>query len=550
MSFRNLCLYYHSLKRLRLSQIFYRLYYKVRRLHVIPLPEHAVATAQVGWAGPCYLEQRYFDDDRVCLLGEEGAIAQAGDWNSPSKSKLWLYNLHYFDDLNANNSESRVMSHRRLIRRWIAENPPAIGNGWEPYPISLRLVNWVKWCWRERVNDDLIVRSIAQQADALVKQLEYHILGNHLFANAKALVFAGLFLTGKEAKNYLKKGLRILRREVREQFLSDGGHFELSPMYHAIMVWDLLDLINCAQSSGDPELTAEVASWRTLATRALSWLQVMTHPDGEISFFNDSAMGIAATPAQIFAYARQLGIALPEKTSQAHALLQASGYSRVTLSDQTVLIDHAAVGADYLPGHAHADSLSFEWSVEKQRVLVNSGTSLYGVSEERLRQRGTEAHNTVVVDGEDSSEVWSGFRVARRARTKLVNVSARAGGVTLVMAHDGYTRLPGQVIHERTLCVSEKELQVTDCLRGCFQEAAALYHFHPDVSAERRDERHIEITLPSGTQVLMSADSPIEKGDSTWHPRFGSSVPNVSMKVAFTAHELRVTFSLLPRSRA
>ena len=70
----------------------------------------------------------------------------------------------------------------------------------------------------------------------------------------------------------------------------------------------------------------------------------------------------------------------------------------------------------------HADNLSFEWSLGEQRVLVNSGTSLYGVSSERHRQRKTKSHNTVEIDGFDSSEIWSGFRVARRASSSLESV--------------------------------------------------------------------------------------------------------------------------------
>ncbi|MEN9780004.1 MAG: hypothetical protein RL014_1152 [Pseudomonadota bacterium] len=91
-----------------------------------------------------------------------------------------------------------------------------------------------------------------------------------------------------------------------------------------------------------------------------------------------------------------------------------SGYVRLDNGPAVALLDVAPVGPDYLPGHAHADTLSFELSVGAQRVLVNSGTSCYGSSAERLRQRGTAAHNTVVVNGQDSSEVWGGFRVARR----------------------------------------------------------------------------------------------------------------------------------------
>ena len=69
------------------------------------------------------------------------------------------------------------------------------------------------------------------------------------------------------------------------------------------------------------------------------------------------------------------------------------------MQDAVAIGDIGNVGPDYIPGHAHADTLSFEMSVFDMRFIVNSGTSVYGLGAERLRQRGTAAHSTVVIDG-------------------------------------------------------------------------------------------------------------------------------------------------------
>ena len=124
-------------------------------------------------------------------------------------------------------------------------------------------------------------------------------------------------------------------------------------------------------------------------------------------------------------------------------------YLRVADRDMVALLDVGEVGPDYLPGHAHADTLSFEMSVFGQRVVVNSGTSCYGLGAERSRQRGTSAHSTVEVNGMDSSEVWGGFRVGRRARPFDVVVEETGRGVEVACSHDGYRRLPGQPVHRR-----------------------------------------------------------------------------------------------------
>ena len=65
----------------------------------------------------------------------------------------------------------------------------------------------------------------------------------------------------------------------------------------------------------------------------------------------------------------------------------------VGMPQLTAILDVAEVGPSYQPGHAHADTLSFELSLYGQRVLVNSGTSQYGNDAERYRQRSTGAHD-------------------------------------------------------------------------------------------------------------------------------------------------------------
>ncbi|SVD87108.1 uncharacterized protein METZ01_LOCUS439962, partial [marine metagenome] len=79
------------------------------------------------------------------FLNLVGDITKKEDWNLSNKDKLWLYNLHYFDDLNALGFNKRFTLHQNMIQHWIDENPPGYGVGWEAYPSSLRIVNWIKW---------------------------------------------------------------------------------------------------------------------------------------------------------------------------------------------------------------------------------------------------------------------------------------------------------------------------------------------------------------------------------------------------------------------
>lgn len=543
---------FHTVRHLRMEQIAYRLYYRLAKPLVVRQAMAPVAgVAQRPWLRPwaaplvmprCHLARGSFE-----FLGQRGQVRAASDWHAESQGKLWLYNLHYLDDLNAVDADSRADQQGWLIQRWIDDNPPLLGNGWEPYPLSLRLVNLVKWCARHPQAPAQWLASMARQAQAVAAQEERHILANHLFANGKALVFAGAFFAGDPGARWLKRGLAILDREISEQFLPDGGHFELSPMYHATLLWDICDLVNLAGRSAVPALAERVAIWHGVIDRGLRWLASMCHPDGEISFFNDAAFGIAPPPEAIEAYARSLdctcGADPVGPLSFVH--LVDSGYVVVQLGQGgKALLDVAEVGPAYQPGHAHADTLSFELSLFGQRVLVNSGTSRYGDDAERQRQRSTAAHNTVEIDDENSSEVWAGFRVAQRARPIALRVwqETRQECAELLVrcAHDGYKRLTGAAVHQRQWAFAATGLRVIDSLSGQYRKAVSRFYLHPDVQVSGNQE----LQLSGGQKVRWSVTGgQAQIVPSTWHPEFGASLPNHCIEIMFDGTEVVVQLS-------
>lgn len=516
---------WHTLRWLRPVQFYGRLWFRLHRPRPDLRPAPVLRQLPVrGWTA-CARPASMTGPDTLRLLSVERRLTDAGDWNHADWPRLWLYNAHYFDDLVAEDATVRGPWHRGLIARWIAENPPGQGTGWEPYPTSLRIVNWCQWALAGNTLTASATHSLAVQARWLRRRLEHHLLGNHLWANAKALVFAGTFFDGEEAARWRECGLRLLQRELGEQVLPDGGHFERSPMYHAILTQDVLDLLQLAQRFPALFAAAQVQAWQEAMLRMRRWLQVMTHPDGQIALFNDAAFDIAPALAALEAYAGALGFAGEETPLAALEALPDSGYVRMKLAAAVLLADVAPIGPDYLPGHGHADTLSFELALHGRRVLVNGGTSTYQNDAERLRQRGTAAHNTVVVDGKDSSEVWSAFRVARRARVHDVVCSQAADGLHLSAWHDGYHRLPGRVTHQRAWWLHTDGLQVTDTLQGAFESAEAHYLFAP--GAQLRWE------VEGGQARLEPA---------TWHPRFGESLPTQTLVVRFTDRCCSVRF--------
>lgn len=528
-------------------QVYGRLWFRLYQPRPDVRPAPPLRAIAGSWITPPASQPSLLGPATFRFLNQTHRLIQAADWNRPDWDKLWLYNLHYFDDLNAVDAEARRHWQHLLIARWIAENPPGHGNGWEPYPLSLRIVNWIQWSLAGNILEPVWVHSLAVQARYLARRLERHLLGNHLFANAKALVYAGLFFAGPEAERWLHAGLDILDRQLPEQILPDGGHFERSPMYHAIILKDFLDLLNIDQVYSGQAGISRIGRWRDATLQMLSWLRVMIHPDGCIAFFNDAAFDIASNLAELADYARRLDISVPSATSQGNAgpsfaiLLPDSGYARLQAGPAVLLADVGKIGPDYLPGHAHADTLSFELSLFGQRVIVNSGTSCYGISIERQRQRGTAMHNTVVVDGQDSSEVWGGFRVARRARPLDLRSGEAANGVWVECAHDGYQRLPGRVTHRRRWTLNPTSLRLTDRLDGRYRKASAQLHLHPTIRAGLNSVRQGWLELPNSQYLHWSVEGGSARlAPSTWHPCFGVSEANVCLEISFNGPEVNI----------
>jgi len=518
-----LALYFHTLRHMRPVQIYSRIGPRLRR----PVPDGRPAPplrTQIGtWIPSAEREPRVLGPNRFRFLNRERELTFPAGWNEPAADQLWLYNLHYFEDLTARDAAERGDWHRELVERWPRENPPFVGRGWDPYPLSLRIANWIKWALAGETLSPAVLDNLALATRHLAQRIEYHLLGNHLLANAKALVFAGQFFDGPEAAAWLRTGLNLFEREFEEQILADGGHFELSPMYHSLILEDVLDLHNLSQvyqSAGNER-------WSQLAGRMREWLAAMSFGDGRISLFNDAAFGIAPELAELDAYAERLGLAAAAEPREGITHLAASGYVRLQRGEALAIVDVGEIGPAYIPGHGHADVLGCEFALGSQRIIVNSGTSVYyGNDRQRELERSTAAHNTVEVDGRSSSELWGNFRVARRAHPHNLQVGDESGQLVVDCSHDGYRRLPGNVIHRRRWAMKDTSLTIEDQLEGTNQTAVARFHLHPDVRVTLRSAAEFELRVGQRS-LIFSTDAPECRVERThFHPEFGKSMEN------------------------
>ncbi len=523
------------------EQLLARVWFRLYRPRPNLAPPPPLRPVRGRWVVPPPTEPSLVGPKTFRFHGVEGDLDVVG-WDGPQRTRLWRYHQHYFEDLLADGAAARRPWHEALLRRWVADNPPGRGVGWEPYPTSRRIVHWIAWALGGGELPAEAVASLAVQARWLERRLERHLRANHLWANAVALVFAGAFFLGPEADRWLARGLALLMRELGRQILPDGAHYERSPMYHAQVLRDLLDLENLAGAYPDVGAWAHVrTTWRARLPAMRRFLLGLTHPDGEIAFFNDAAFGVVAPPAQLEAYAERLGLGPAPPLEPGLLHWPEAGYVRLSDAGAVALLDCAPVGPDEQPGHAHADTLSFELSIGQRRFLVNGGTSTYEVGPERLWQRGTAAHSTVIVDGENSSEVWASFRVGRRARPfGFAATPLDRGGWRVVCAHDGYRHRPGAPVHRRTWIWRPGELRVEDVVTPA-RPAEARFLLHPAWRLEGTPQEGV--ASAEGARVRWRVERGCARLESAhYHPRFGATEPTTCLAVALVDGQAIVRF--------
>lgn len=455
------------------------------------------------------------------------------EWDNPELTYLWDFNLHYFDYLSSliemakKQPEKAVECHTKiklLINEWIEENHLPEEPAWHPYPLSRRIISWIK-CFinQPKFLTDKVKKSLYLQLLFLERNLETHLLGNHLLENGRALLFGGVFFKGLDAKRWARKGVDIVKQEIGEEILPNGGHFERSPMYHCLILEGLLDTYLILEQAGYN------TDWlRRPLLKMSQWLELILCPDGSIPLFNDAALGISANPSELLKDAeRIIGF---RRTSNLPPVRDNDGYFVVAGNKFFCIIDGAPIGPDYNPGHAHADNLSYELFFKDRKIVVDSGTFAYDIDEFRLYTRGTAAHNTIQVDFKDQSEIWSSFRVARRAAVTCGFIREMPQGYIHVQGgHDGYKRLRQKIYHTRNVFKYKGLFLFWDHLSGKGEcEVNNRIHLSPEISIYKSGKSFfLKMREKPLIKVEFFGEDIICKIEKGWYcPEFGRKERN------------------------
>jgi uncharacterized heparinase superfamily protein len=443
-----------------------------------------------------------------------------------------LNNLHYMD--YAESLDDTALA--AFVTTWIDDNPLAapgsVRFAWRPYNLSLRVAAWARELARrgERLPPPVRERmaaSLAAQLRFLAGHLETDLRGNHLIKNLRGLLWGSAVFAGQEADRWRDLGSRLLARELDEQVLADGCHYERSPAYQCQV---LEDLIECRAALPEGELRRRLDDALARMVRASL---LLAHPDGLVAAFNDGGLTMARPPAELAsAFERLTGLTVTAPDGP--FALPEAGYWGLKAPGERLVIDCGPFSPAYLPGHAHCDILSLEWSTGGRRILVDQGTYQYAAGPRRRASRSTLHHNTVSVAGAEQSDIYGAFRSGRRAQAQLLGWQPEGDSVGLSGTHDGFDRLPGRPRHSREVEAAPGRLVIRDRVEGgAGQEAVSRLLLHPDCSVQLDGQRGV---LRSGSvAVMIEADAPLKAEEAEWYPDLYVARPTVRLILTFRA---------------
>jgi len=423
-----------------------------------------------GWAVDPFPRDSDFN-----LLNRRRVFHDAVEWGWQGYGPLWNYTLNSFDWKLPSGAPEPALDLMESFLDGLEGNP----SGMDPWPTSRRIVNWIRLLEGQGVDSRRrrrLAAAVKAQAYWLSHRLEYHLLGNHLVENGLALLWAGTWLRDRRL---LIRASSLLNREMQRQILRDGGHEERSTMYHCRLLDGLLDALALVRRNPGRGISVDLEDMiKGSADAMLGWTRAMAFRDGSLPLLNDSAPGGFPTLEFLTEKAGRLGLMGNPRP------LGASGYRRLDADGIEALIDVGPPGPDHNPGHGHCDTLAMVVRAGGMPLLVDPGVSAYHDSRVRAEERGTAAHNTVVVNDEDQNEIWGTFRMGRRAAVRDLEESE--GFISA--GHTGYDHMGAR--HYRSLEVKSREIRILDRIDGPgVASGIAWFHFPPDMQLRQANDR-------------------------------------------------------------
>ncbi|MDX9859689.1 MAG: heparinase II/III family protein [Rhodospirillales bacterium] len=417
-------------------------------------------------------------DGRFLFAGKTLAVS-GFDALPPELSASALNFLHGFvwlRDLRAVGSKSASRRAHALMNGWITHCGRWRADAWAPHVLADRLI--ASLCHFPFLTGEAdaaftarLLGSMAAQTRHLRRVVARRAPNARSLRAVKGLCYAALTLPGFE--RHFETAMRALEQEIGRQVWPDGGHIERCPAVQADVLGDCLDL-RALLLAGDQD----IPDWLQGAIdRMPPLLRALRHGDGGLALFNGGAEGERECLDALFAQAGARGKPL---SSAPH-----TGFHRLAAGRSVVIIDAGPPppsGADRL---AHAGTLGFEFSVGRDRIVVNCGAHPEPDGRWLNALRATAAHSTLVVDDVNSADLLDGGGLGRKPIDVTAGRREFDGSLLIEARHDGY-RKPFGLVHRRAifLAADGADVRGEDELTGRGGRTFAIrFHLHPRVQA-------------------------------------------------------------------
>jgi Heparinase II/III-like protein/Heparinase II/III N-terminus len=463
---------------------------------------------------------------------------------------------------------------KKLVESWLDACPYPRGANWcASLEHGIRLVNWA-FAWQLLGADGSPLFKGAVGRDFRRRWLQgiychchfidrhfsrHSSANNHLLGEAAGLFIASLtWPFWRESARWRHRARTELTREALEQTFEDGVDKEQAVWYHHAVADMLLIAGLFARANG---CGFDEQYWRALESM-LDFLASIMDVSGGVPAIGDADQGVLArlvpaggepwpgvyrsllaSGAVLFGRPefRRKAAELDDKTrwllgddaaarfeavdgSQALLPVRRSfpragyyilGHDFETPAEVRIVADAGALGYLSIAAHGHADALAFTLTVGGRPFLVDSGTFAYHTEHAWRRYfRGTSAHNTVMVDGEDQSLFAGPFLWLQHAEATVEEFTCLPDLQVLAARHDGYRRLADPVQHRRSWRYDTKGATLTvddELFCSGTHSAQILWHFAPECEvtyADRlitaaRDGMRVELEPPAPLAVTL-----------------------------------------------
>ncbi len=413
------------------------------------------------------------------------------EWSNQA-ARAELNSFAWLNGLKQLANEQARISARKMLISWLDKNQQWDTVSWRPDVLGQRLASWfINLSFICPDEEDALRKRLLKSATRQEKHLS-RTIGElpktaRRFTALKGMIYCGACLSGQ--KNRLEAGLKMLSVELNAQIHPDGGHYQRSPSIQLALLKDLIDireLLILAQVEVPISLQGAI-------DRMAPMLRGYRHGDGRLALFNDGKEEDSAL----------IDMALTKSEVQAKPSPSAphTGYQRMVAGRALVIADTGnppPTGADT---RAHTGLLSFEFSIGKNRLVVNCGAYREEEAQWQIATRATAAHSTLTVNDTNALEVLAGGGLASK-EIEVRSLRREAdGNIWLETGHNGYQKLFG-LHHARNLYLSASgdDLRGEDILEGSGGDSYSLrFHLHPQVKASIiQDGSGVLIQMPDG----------------------------------------------------